>query len=141
MSAFIRKNRLRTAAIIAATLFFIAPHTGIRTATGHPDDTTGNAVLAESLKKGSIGELTWWGGTPVADDIGKWSSSHLGATGKPPAKPVPVAGQDEDEAGYSTTGNLRHGRACIRPSAPWTGVPPRPERGRRTRNRRNSYRQ
>lgn len=100
MSAFIRKNRIHTAAIIAATLFFIAPHTGIRTATGQPDDTTGNAVLADTLKKGSIGELTWWGGTPFADDICKWSSSHLGATGRPPAKPVPVAGQDDDEAGY-----------------------------------------
>ena len=71
MSAFTGKNRIRTAVISTAALFFTSPQNGLCTASGYPDDTTGNAGLAESLKKGSIVELTWWGGTPVADGIGK----------------------------------------------------------------------
>jgi hypothetical protein len=97
MSAFTGKNRIRTAVIITAALFFTSPHTGIRTATGHPDDTTGNTGLAESLKKGSIGELTWWGGTPVAEQ----SPNGAAHTSLRPAgrrqSPFP-RGTDEDEA-------------------------------------------
>ncbi len=65
-----------------------------------PCDKPGNAELPSLLKKGSIGELTWWGDGHFGSYICDWSSSHLKATGKAPVRAVPADGRDEDDVEY-----------------------------------------
>ncbi|MCU0844656.1 MAG: hypothetical protein MUC76_06995 [Spirochaetes bacterium] len=95
-----KKHVAVLAVFIVMALVVLSVETPSRADRDYPCDRAGNTVLPALLKKGSIGELTWWGGVHMGSGICDWSSSHLRATGSPPARAVPAEGQDEDEADY-----------------------------------------
>ncbi len=102
MSSFIRKYCAVVPMVLAVAFMSFSTNVRAQAETATPCGRAGNPRLPELLKKGSIGALPWWGGVHMGGDICDWSSSHLGATGKPPVKPIPTANMDEDEAEYAS---------------------------------------
>lgn len=68
----------------------------------------GNPNLPSLLKKGTIGELNWWGGMHIGSYICDWSTSYLKATGTGPKMPVVKGDADPDDAmhGYQLAREL-----------------------------------
>ncbi|HSV96501.1 MAG TPA: hypothetical protein VLM75_06135 [Spirochaetota bacterium] len=91
MGAFVKKH-LSIFSLLVAASFVLATLD-----TASPGEKAGNARLPSLLKKGYIGELTWWEGKNIGEYSRNWSTSHLKATGTGPAKPVPTADQDPDD--------------------------------------------
>lgn len=100
MKNIIMKHFVLPSLIAAATLILVRGNVQSQVYTASLCEKAGNADLPSLIKKGSIGELTWFGNMHIGSYVCDWSTSYLKATGKGPVPPAGTGDGDADDASY-----------------------------------------